>query len=275
MRRAPFSDNPRVGARGQRTRQRILNAALQLFGDEGYHRCSVARISEQADCSRVSFYQYFSSKEDVFSSLAGQVAREISASTEAIEPLTPEAAGWDGLRAWVGRYGDIHEHYGPIFQALPAALAEDDEMIAAAARLRDQTRGPDPLDVVDGRSAAAASSTPCSRCCSPACEDARQRRHHCGCSPQRTTRGSGSRSPSPTSCTVRSSAAMPVNVHAVERGPSATTRVRAGHPGHVGEGGGDPVGTPSSRAALRALMDNGRDVFVRRGLSRHSGGRPG
>ena len=75
----------------------------------------------------------------MFSHLAGQVAREISASTEAIDPLTAGAAGWDGLRAWVGRYGDIHARYGPIFQALPAALARDDEMISAAARLRDET----------------------------------------------------------------------------------------------------------------------------------------
>jgi AcrR family transcriptional regulator len=139
MRRAPFSDNPRVGARGQRTRQRILDAALQLFGDEGYHQCSIARISERADCSRVSFYQYFSGKEDVFGSLAGEVARRISASTEAIDPLTPEASGWDGLRAWVGMYGDIHARYGPIFQALPAALADDDELTSAAVRVRDQT----------------------------------------------------------------------------------------------------------------------------------------
>ena len=105
--------------RGQRTRQRILDAALQLFGEEGFHQCSIARISELASCSRVSFYQYFSGKEEVFGSLAGQVARQISASTEAIDPLTPDAAGWDGLRAWVGRYGDIHARYGPIFQAFP------------------------------------------------------------------------------------------------------------------------------------------------------------
>ena len=138
-RRAPFSDNPRVGARGQRTRQRILDAALQLFGDEGFHQCSIARISERADCSRVSFYQYFSGKEDVFSSLAGQVSRQISASTEAIDPLTPDAEGWDGLRAWVGRYGDIHTRYGPIFRALPAALEEDDGLHTGAERLRDQS----------------------------------------------------------------------------------------------------------------------------------------
>src|SRR5580704_4758574 len=139
LRRAPFSDNPRVGARGRRTRQRILDAALQLFGDEGFHRCSIARISEQASCSRVSFYQYFSGKEDVFSSLAGQVVRQISASTEAIDPITPEAEGWQGLRAWVARYGDIHARYGPIFQALPAALAGDDRLTTAVVRLRDQS----------------------------------------------------------------------------------------------------------------------------------------
>ena len=35
IRRAPFSDNPQVGARGQRTQQRILDAALQVFGERG------------------------------------------------------------------------------------------------------------------------------------------------------------------------------------------------------------------------------------------------
>jgi AcrR family transcriptional regulator len=138
-RRAPFSDNPRVGARGQRTRQRILDAALEVFGDEGFHHCSIARISEKAGCSRVSFYQYFSGKEEVFGSLAGQVARQISASTEAIGALTPDAQGWDRLRTWVGRYGDIHARYGPIFQALPAAFEEDHGLHAGAARLRDQS----------------------------------------------------------------------------------------------------------------------------------------
>jgi AcrR family transcriptional regulator len=138
-RRAPFSDNPKVGARGQRTRQRILHAALELFGEEGFHRCSIARISERAKCSRVSFYQYFSGKEDVFSSLSGQVARQISASTEAIEPLTPEADGWDNLRDWVRRYADIHAQYGPIFRALPTVFQEDDELHAGATRLRDQS----------------------------------------------------------------------------------------------------------------------------------------
>ena len=77
VRRAPFSDNPRVGTRGQRTQQRILDAALQVFGDEGYHRCSVDKIAKLGGCSRVSFYQYFASKEDVFRQLGEQVARQL------------------------------------------------------------------------------------------------------------------------------------------------------------------------------------------------------
>jgi AcrR family transcriptional regulator len=129
-RRAPFSDNPTVGNRGQRTQQRILDAALAVFGEEGYHQASVGRIAERAGCSRVSFYQYFSKKEDVFSHLAGQVVRQVSASVEALDTITPDAAGWATVREWVARYADIFERYEPVFHAYSMA-AEDAEAIAA------------------------------------------------------------------------------------------------------------------------------------------------
>jgi len=129
VRRAPFSDNPRVGARGQRTQQRIVDAALRVFGEEGYHQCGVARITELAGCSRASFYQYFSGKEDVFRHLAGQVARQLSASTEALGLVTPDADGWRALRAWVGRYSDVYERYEPVFLVFQTA-AESDAAVA-------------------------------------------------------------------------------------------------------------------------------------------------
>ena len=128
VRRAPFADNPKVGARGQRTHQRILDAALRAFSEQGYHACSIDRITRLARCSRVSFYQYFESKEDVFGHLAGQVARQVGASTEALDPLTPDLAGWAAMRAWVARYAEIHERYEPVFHAY-----ESDEGLAAVA----------------------------------------------------------------------------------------------------------------------------------------------
>jgi AcrR family transcriptional regulator len=137
-RRAPFSDNPHVGARGQRTQQRIVDAALRVFGEEGYHQCGVARITRLAGCSRVSFYQYFSGKEDVFRHLAGQVARQLSASTEALGTLTPDADGWAGIRAWVGRYGDVFARYRPVFQAYQAAAETDEAVAGGSARVGER-----------------------------------------------------------------------------------------------------------------------------------------
>jgi AcrR family transcriptional regulator len=128
VRRAPFSDNPRVGVRGLRTQQRILDAALQAFGEHGYHGCSVDRIMKVARCSRVTFYQYFASKDDVFRELAGRVARQVSASTESLESLTADAQGWAALRSWVARYAEIHARYAPVFHAL-----ESDDVLAADA----------------------------------------------------------------------------------------------------------------------------------------------
>ncbi len=130
-RRAPFSANPAVGPRGQRTQQRILDAALGVLRDEGYHRCSVDRIASRAGCSRVSFYQYFAGKDDVFYHLAGQVARQVRASIEAIDPLTADPAGRESVRAWVSREADIYQRYGAVFNAFGAAA----DVIPAVAAL--------------------------------------------------------------------------------------------------------------------------------------------
>jgi AcrR family transcriptional regulator len=139
LRRAPFSDNPRVGARGQRAHQRILEAALQVFGEEGYHQCGVIRITEVAGCSRAAFYQYFSSKEDVFRHLAGQVARQLLASAEALGPITADLAGWQTLRVWVARHGEIYDRYEPVFEAHQAAAESDEAIASGSARIADRT----------------------------------------------------------------------------------------------------------------------------------------
>ncbi len=138
LRRAPFADNPHVGARGQRTQQRILDAALEVFG-EGYDRCSIDAIATRAGCSRAAFYQYFSSKEDVFRHLTGQVARQLRASTETLEPLVAGEAGWLSLRAWVARHSDIYHRYEPVFHAFQAASESDHAVATGSARWSART----------------------------------------------------------------------------------------------------------------------------------------
>ena len=138
VRRAPFSGNPRVGTRGQRTQQRILDAALRVFGDDGYHGCSIDRITKVAGCSRVSFYQYFASKEDVFRHLCGQVARQLNASTEQLGPISSDVEGWDALRTWVARYTEIYARYEPVFHVYQAAIESDEALAAGVAHTSEQ-----------------------------------------------------------------------------------------------------------------------------------------
>ena len=138
VRRAPYSDNPTVGTRGLRTQQRILDAALQVLGEHGYERSTIEPIAQLAGCSRVSFYQYFAGKEDVFRHLAAQVARQLRASAEALEPLTPDAAGWDALRGWVGRYADIYARYEPVFRAFGAAAETDEALVGGSQRTTER-----------------------------------------------------------------------------------------------------------------------------------------
>jgi len=45
--------------------QAIWVAALELFGEQGYHRTTIEQIAEAAGVSRRTFFRYFSSKEGI------------------------------------------------------------------------------------------------------------------------------------------------------------------------------------------------------------------
>jgi AcrR family transcriptional regulator len=139
VRRAPFATNPFVGARGQRAQQRILEAALAVFGEVGYHECGVKRITELSGCSRASFYQYFSSKEDLFRHLAGRVARLLAESTDALGPVTADRAGWESLHGWLVRYSAIYDPHEPVFTTFQTAATSDETVASGAARVKVRT----------------------------------------------------------------------------------------------------------------------------------------
>ena len=130
-----FPENPLVGIHGQQAQQRILDAALQVYDEVGYHQCGIVRITEVSGLPRASFYQYFSSKEDVFRHLAGQVGRQLMASAEVLRPMTPDAAGWSVIRAWVDRHTAIYARYEPVFEAFQAAAESDDAVASNSVRI--------------------------------------------------------------------------------------------------------------------------------------------
>jgi AcrR family transcriptional regulator len=55
----------------QRTRQALIEAAVELFETRGYEETTVARIAEAADVSTRTFFLHFPAKEDVLLANAG------------------------------------------------------------------------------------------------------------------------------------------------------------------------------------------------------------
>ena len=53
-------------ARGERTRQKLLESAERIFAEVGYHDASIVKITEAAGVGQGTFYLYFSSKKEVF-----------------------------------------------------------------------------------------------------------------------------------------------------------------------------------------------------------------
>jgi AcrR family transcriptional regulator len=60
---------PRSG-RGARTRERLIEAAKEIFEEQGFLNARVDDIMARAQQSHGSFYYYFDSKEDVFRAIA-------------------------------------------------------------------------------------------------------------------------------------------------------------------------------------------------------------
>ena len=62
--------------RREATRQKLLDAAAQVFAEVGLDAASVEAICERAGFTRGAFYSNFETKDELFLELAGNVARE-------------------------------------------------------------------------------------------------------------------------------------------------------------------------------------------------------
>jgi len=134
-RRAPFGSNPAVGEAGRATQTRILTAANEAFADKGYARTSVEAITDLAGCSRPTFYQYFSGKEDLHRRLASRFGVEIAELLAQMGPITGDRTGRDELCGWLEGLSAVHARYQAIADNFTAAVRTDDQMITGSSRL--------------------------------------------------------------------------------------------------------------------------------------------
>lgn len=106
-------------ARGQRTRQKVLDAAEEVFGTSGYEAASIVDITRAAGIAQGTFYLYFPSKKAVFTELVGELGtklrRTLAAAVDGVDDrLEVERAG---LHAFLGFVREHRNLYRIIRQA--------------------------------------------------------------------------------------------------------------------------------------------------------------
>lgn len=112
-----------------RTRQLLLEAAVEEFAEHGPEGARVARIATRAGINKERIYQYFGSKEKLFVAVQESELQKIAAAV----PLTDEQAA--DLGDYAGRVFDYHRRH-PHFVRLLAweGLQRQDEVAAEGER---------------------------------------------------------------------------------------------------------------------------------------------
>jgi AcrR family transcriptional regulator len=149
---------------GKETLRRLLEAAIAVFDERGYNAARVDDIVQAAQTSHGTFYLYFANKEDLFQALVAGVTEQMRDLAESLPPITAGRAGHEELRAWLGRFYDLYEHYHPVIRAWTEINSQNREMARRGAfvlrRFIDQlvrrVREIDPPPVSDPETAAMA-----------------------------------------------------------------------------------------------------------------------
>ena len=119
----------------QRTREALIQAAMELFAAKGYEHTAVHEITDAVDVSERTFFRYFAGKEDLVLSFARDgvtaFAEALAARPLAEEPLTAARNAFHAsLRELDG--GEAGE--GPSYQSVLRLI--DSTPVLLAAHLR-------------------------------------------------------------------------------------------------------------------------------------------
>jgi AcrR family transcriptional regulator len=116
VRRASYGPHsPVVGERGVRTRQAILDAAMNAFQAKGLHDTSIDDIAEVAGISRAALYQYFESKEQIFVELTRVAAGDLLGVIRRPADLGPTAGGYDSIHRWLAEWARVQDRYKTLY----------------------------------------------------------------------------------------------------------------------------------------------------------------
>jgi AcrR family transcriptional regulator len=133
-------DHRRRTARGTRSRERVLQAAMAAFGDRGYEGASMSGIARDAGVTKSVIYDHFPSKAELHKALVEQQARALEAAvTSAVQAKAGEGAG-KRLRAGVDAYFRFVEEHPAAWALLVRDPPGEPDLLAFHADLQVRAR---------------------------------------------------------------------------------------------------------------------------------------
>jgi AcrR family transcriptional regulator len=73
-----MSTQPKRRLSAEERRTGILDAALAVFSQRGYHDASIDDIASEAGVSKALIYEHFASKQELYADLIARNARELT-----------------------------------------------------------------------------------------------------------------------------------------------------------------------------------------------------
>ena len=114
-----------LGARAQRTIERIIESAREVFMTRGYSGTTIDEIARVAGVSRASVYTYFPSKRDVLLAVGAHAA---SSALEIVSTLADREASVGAMTEFVTTYFRFLDVHGSFSFAWTQAAQDDEEI---------------------------------------------------------------------------------------------------------------------------------------------------
>jgi AcrR family transcriptional regulator len=129
--------------RGERTLRKILDAARDEFGEQGFSDSSIVGITQRAGVALGTFYTYFDSKEAVFQALVRDMSAQVRdhvapAFIDATDALDGERKALESFLTFARKHRDVYRIIDEAEFVEPAAYREHYETTATriAARFK-------------------------------------------------------------------------------------------------------------------------------------------
>ncbi len=104
-----------------RQRRQMLDAALGLFSEKGYHNVSMHQIAERSDFAIGTLYKFFKNKEDLYGALVMEKSTEIFG--DLCEPLSTDGNPLTVLEGYLENRAKIAAEIAPLLR-LHMAVAQ-------------------------------------------------------------------------------------------------------------------------------------------------------